>query len=67
MFFFSIVVLQPYFLVLQRNYRMVELTRLERVVSRDQVEQLKLILLCTLPVSFPPSFFKSLTNVSYGK
>jgi hypothetical protein len=43
---------------------MVESVHIERVVTRDQVEQFKLVLLCTLPVTYPPSFYRSITKVS---
>ncbi len=42
---------------------MVESVHMERVVTRDQVEQFKLVLLCTLPVSYPPSFYRSIIKV----
>jgi hypothetical protein len=43
---------------------MVESVHIERVVTKDQAEQFKLILLCTLPVSYPPSFYRSIIKVS---
>ncbi len=43
---------------------MVESVHIERVVTRDQVEQFKLVLLCTLPVAYPPSFYRLITKVS---
>ena len=43
---------------------MVESVELVRVVHKDQAEQLRLILLCVLPISYPPSFFKSIIKVS---
>jgi hypothetical protein len=50
------------FLCLQK--RMVESSDIVKVVSKEQVEQVKLILLCVLPIAYPPSFYRSITKVT---